>query len=70
MHLLTQINNFQHSEKLVLKVQVLWRRFGAVVLYKGEAACPQDVVVAALDCPVEVGQSKLVVVDGAVAHTV
>lgn len=70
MYLLTQINNFQHGEKRVFKVQVLWRRFGTVIFYKGEAACSQDVVVGFLDSPVKVGQSKLVIVDGAVADTV
>lgn len=70
MHLLTQINHFQHGEKPVLKVQVLWRRFGTVIFYKGEAACPQYLVVGPLNPPVKVGQSKLVIVDGAVADTV
>lgn len=68
--ILTQINNLQHGEKLVLKVQVLWRSFGAVILYKGEAACSQYLVVGALNCPVKVGQSKLVIVDGGVADAV
>lgn len=70
MHLLTQINNFQHGEELVLKVQVLWRSFGAVILYEGEAACSQYLVVGPLHAPVKVGQSELVIVDGAVADTV
>ena len=65
--ILTQINNFQHGEKLVLKVQVLCRSFGAVIFYKGEAACSQYLVVGALNCPVKVGQSKLVIVDSRVA---
>lgn len=54
MYLLTQIKSFQHGEKLVLKVQVLWRRFGTVILYKGEAACPQYLIVRSLDTPVKV----------------
>lgn len=45
MYLLTQIKNFQDAEKLVLKVQVLWRGFGTVIFYKGEAACSQYLVV-------------------------
>lgn len=65
--LLAQINDFQHGEKPVLKVQVLRRRFGAVVLYKGETSRPQDLVVAAAHAPVKVGHAELVVVDGAVA---
>lgn len=70
MNVLTQINNFQHGEKLVLKVQVLLRCFGAVIFYKGEAACSQYLIVGSLHCPVKVGQSELVIVDGAVADTV
>ena len=70
MYLLTQINHFQHCEKLVLEVQVLWRCFGTVIFYKGEAACSQYLVVGPLNRPVKVGQSKLVVVDRAVADTV
>lgn len=70
MHILTQINNFQHGEELVLKVQVLRRSFAAVILNKGEAACSQYLVVGPLHAPVKVGQSKLVIVDGAVADTV
>lgn len=41
-----------------------------MVLDEGEAARPQDVIVAALDRPVKVGQSELVVVHGAIADTV
>ena len=67
--ILTQINTFQHGEKLVFKVQVLWRCFGAVVFHKREAACSQYLVVGSLNSPVEVGQSELVIVDGAVADT-
>lgn len=70
MNLLTQINHFQHGEKLVLKVQVLWRCFGTVIFYKREAACSQYLVVGSLDFPVKIGQSKLVIVDRAVADTV
>ena len=69
MHSLTQINHFQRGEEPVLKVQVLCRCFAAVILDEGEAACPQDVVVGPLHCPVEVGQTELVVVDRAVADT-
>lgn len=54
MYLLTQINDFQHSEKRVLEVQVLWRRFGAVIFYKREAARSQYLVVASLNSPVKV----------------
>lgn len=68
--ILTQIDNFQHGKKLVFKVQVLWGCFGAVIFYKGEAACPQYLVVGSLNSPVKVGQSKLVIVDGAVTDTV
>lgn len=41
-----------------------------MILYEGEAACPQYVIVGALDTPVKVGQSELVIVHGAVADTV
>lgn len=41
-----------------------------MVLDEGEAARPQYVIVGALDRPVKVGQSKLVVLDGAIADTV
>lgn len=41
-----------------------------MILYEGEAACSQYVIVGALDTPVKVGQSELVIVDGAVADTV
>lgn len=68
--ILTQINDFQHGEKPVLKIQVLCRCFGTVVFYEGETACPQYLVVSSLNSPVEVGQAKLVVVDRAVADTV
>lgn len=70
MNILTQINNFQYGEKLVLKVQVLLRCFGTVIFYKGEAACSQYLIVGSLDSPVKVGQSKLVIMDGAVADAV
>lgn len=70
MYLRTQINGFQHSEKLVLEVQVLWRSFGTVIFYEGEAARSQYLVVGSLNYPVKVGQSKLVVMDGAVADTI
>lgn len=40
-----------------------------MVLDEGEAACAEDVVVAALHSPVEVGQSELVIVHGAIANT-
>lgn len=69
MYLLTQINDFQHGEKPVLKVQVLSWCFGTVIFYKGETACPQYLVVGTFDTPVKVGQSELVVVNGAVADT-
>lgn len=49
-----QINNFQHGEKPIFKVQVLWRRFGTVIFYKREAACSQYVIVGSLDSPVKV----------------
>lgn len=41
-----------------------------MVLDEWEAARPQYVIVGALDRPVKVGQSELVVVDGAIADTV
>lgn len=41
-----------------------------MVFDEGEAACPQYVVVGPLNPPVEVGQSKLVIVHGTVADTV
>lgn len=41
-----------------------------MVLDEWEAARPQDVIVGALDLPVEVGPSELIVVDGAIADTV
>lgn len=40
-----------------------------MVFNKGETACSQYVVVGSLNSPVKVGQSKLVIVDGAVADT-
>lgn len=69
MYLLTQINEFQHGEKPVLKVQVLSWCFGTVIFYKGKTACSQYLVVGTFDTPVKVGQSELVVVNGAVADT-
>lgn len=69
MDILTQIYDFQHGEKPVLKVQVLRWRFGTVVFNEGKAAGSEDLVVATLDTPVEAGQAELVVVDGAVADT-
>lgn len=39
-----------------------------MILYKGEAACSQYLIVASLNCPVKVGPSELVVSDGAVAN--
>lgn len=50
-------------------MQVVWRGFGAVVLDEREAACAEDVVVTALHSPVEVGQSELIIVHGAIANT-
>lgn len=41
-----------------------------MVLDEREAARPQDVIVGALDRPVKVGQSKLIVVDRTIADTV
>lgn len=41
-----------------------------MVLDEGEAARPQDVIVGTLDLPVKVGQSELIVEDGAIADTV
>ncbi len=70
MCFLTQINHFQHVEEPILKVQVLWGGLGAVIFDEREAACSQYLVVGSLDSPVKVGQSKLVIVDGAVADTV
>lgn len=69
MYILTQINDFQHREKPVLKVQVLSWRFGTVVFYKGKTASSQYLVVGTLDTPVKVGQSELVIVNGAIADT-
>lgn len=40
-----------------------------MIFHKGKAARPQYVVIGSLDSPVKVGHAKLVVVDGAVAHT-
>lgn len=41
-----------------------------MIFDEGEAARPQDVVIGALDLPVKVGPSELIVVDGAIADTV
>lgn len=51
---LTKINDFQCAEEFVLEVQVLRRCFAAVVLDEGKASRPKNVVVGALDWPVEV----------------
>lgn len=67
--LLTQIDDFQHREKLIFKVQVPNWRFGTVIFYKGETACSQDLVVGTLDPPVKVGESELVIMDGGIADT-
>lgn len=40
-----------------------------MVFYKGETAGSQYLVVGPLDSPVKVGQSELVIVNGAVADT-
>lgn len=40
-----------------------------MVLDEGETASAEDVVVTALYSPVEVRQTKLVIVHGAIAHT-
>lgn len=41
-----------------------------MIFYEGEAARSQYLVVGSLNYPVKVGQSKLVVMDGAVADTI
>lgn len=50
-------------------MQIVRRGFGAVVLDERETAGAEDVVVTALHTPVEVGQSELVIVHGAIPNT-
>lgn len=41
-----------------------------MIFHEGEAARSQYLIVGSLNSPVKVGQSKLVVMDGAVADTI
>ena len=65
---LTEVDDLERREELVLPGQIVPGGLGAVVLDEGETAGAQDVVVGALHGPVEVREAELVVADGAVGH--
>lgn len=67
---LTEVDELDELEELVVETQILGRSSGAVVLDVGKTSGPEDVIIALANGPVEVRKSSLVVDDVGVAHEV